>query len=331
MLWKKLVISFFFTCLALSLTACSWTQYQGALDRSIQPPALGLAEIPAFDYDRATPDIAAEVKENKKNYQVYFVKIRKNDFSLRSKNARAFYFEQKTAPGEKRPLLICLPPTGGPIELAKGFAEYYAEQGFHTITFYRREMFFNPKKDLEYNVNLIRQSVIDVRRALDYLAQKPNVDMDRVAVMGVSLGGIIASLVSEADGRVKATAMLVSSGNLPKIMATSQYGRVARLRNGLMEQYKLGCREELIKYARQSMAVVDPITYADRLDPARVLMINGYQDNIIKISAAEDTWRAMGQPEWRTLPVGHYSSFILIGQAKRWTLAHFRKVLGLAS
>jgi esterase/lipase len=307
--------------------ACAHTPYWGALDRSLPPPALARPEIAAFAYARTRGSVELEKLQDESDYTICKVKFRVLDFAeLRAKVGSAFYFAQKK-PG-KSPVLLCLPQTGGPMSLVKGFAEYYAQHGFTTMAFYRREGFFNPAEDLEYNVDLIRQSVIDVRRAIDFLQTQPEADPDRIAVMGVSLGGIIAALATEADGRIKATGMLVSAGDLPLILEKSHYERVVRFRNGMMKRCHLDTCDDLVHFAQASMRQVDPATYADRVDPARLLMINGYQDNIINIHAALETWKAFGKPEWRTLPVGHYSSFALVDLARRWTLEHFQRVLG---
>ncbi|MDP8222460.1 MAG: dienelactone hydrolase family protein [Candidatus Lernaella stagnicola] len=323
--WTMFCVAIVFV--AVLIAGCGHTQFKGALDRGLAPPAVGKSEIPIFDYDRSPVDISLEFKRETATYRQYFIKIRKTDLDgLKNKKARAFYFEQKNTT-HKTPGLICLPPTGGPIEIAETFARSYAEQGYNTLAFYRRERFFNAQKDFEYNSKLVRQSVIDVRRGIDFLTSREPVDSDRIAVMGMSLGGILGALATAADGRVKATVMLVSAGDLIEVMRTSHYGRVAKFRDAMMKRYNLRTRQELIDFAEPRMRKIDPITYADRIDPARLLMINGYQDNIIKISAARSTWDAFGHPEWRTLPVGHYSAFALVPLAKKWTLEHFQRIL----
>lgn len=313
----------------LPLGGCGKEFFKGALDLTMAPPSAGREEIPAFVYEHLPLDVTLELKEETKDYNYYFIKIRHTDFQgFKNDKARAYYFEQKN-PQRRAPVLIILPPTGGPIQLVKIIAEGYAKEGFTTLAFYRREQFFNPEKTMEYNVDLIRQSVIDVRRGLDFLTGRPNLDMDRVGIVGMSLGGIIACLATEADARIKATAMVVSAGNLPKVLATSQYKRVRDFRAGMIARYGLADQDALIEFARPYLKHVDPLSYAERIDPARLLMINGSFDNIIDITAARDTWQAFGKPDWITSPVGHYTSFAIFGQARIWILDHFRRVLDL--
>jgi cephalosporin-C deacetylase-like acetyl esterase len=212
------------------------------------------------------------------------------------------------------------------MELVEAFAKFFAERGYTTIGFYRREMYFDPREDIEYNKHLFQQSVIDVRRAIDFLQQQPGVDADRIAIMGASLGGIIGALATEADPRLKATVMMISAGDLPMILDRSNYSRVYRFRQSIIKRYHLQ-REDVYKFGCANLREVDPLTYASRIDPRRLLMINGSIDTIIPLAAAHETWEAFGRPEWRILPVSHYSSMLMIDYAQRVSLSHFRKVM----
>jgi len=325
---RSVLVLILFTLIFFSAVGCSHSTFDGELDISQTPPASGAQEIAVFDYDRSPIRIKMQFEEETEKYSVYLVKFDIKDFpELKNRYARAFYFVQKDR-GKKSPCMLVLPPTGGPMELPKKFAAFYAEQGFTTLAFYRRERFFNPDRDMEYNVHLIRQSVIDVRRAIDFLQTQPEVDINKLGLMGTSLGGIIGALATEADGRIKATALLVSAGNLPKILDTSWYSRVRKFRDGIIKRYNID-RDDIVEWSRPYLEPIDPITHAKRIDPARVLMINGNLDSIIHLSAARDTWEAFGKPEWRILPVSHYSSMLLINYAKKKTLQHFQRVLDL--
>jgi len=284
-------------------------------------------EIDLFNYDRARIVTTMIFKEETEKYSMYLVKFEIKDFpELQSRNAKSYYFVQKKA--KKAPCVIVLPPTGGGMELVKMFAEFFAQHGFTTIGFYRREMFFNPNKDIEYNKRLFRQSVIDVRRAIDFLQAQPGVDPDKIAIMGASLGGIVSALATEADKRLQATVMMIASGDLPMILDRSNYSRVYRYRQSLLQRYHI-TREEVYRFGCQNLNDVDPLTYAARIDPRRLLMINGALDTIIPLAAARETWEAFGKPDWRILPVSHYSSMLMVDYAQRRSLEHFRKVMNL--
>jgi len=53
------------------------------------------------------------------------------------------------------------------------------------------------------------QSVVDLRRGIDYLASRPDIDPERIAVFGGSLGGWIGSILTAVEPRIKTTILSV--------------------------------------------------------------------------------------------------------------------------
>jgi dienelactone hydrolase len=57
-----------------------------------------------------------------------------------------------------------------------------------------------------------RPMVVDVRRALDLLDSRPDVDPKRIGIVGYSLGGQLAALVAGVDPRPKAVGVIAGRG-----------------------------------------------------------------------------------------------------------------------
>lgn len=53
------------------------------------------------------------------------------------------------------------------------------------------------------------QTVVDLRRGIDYLESRPDMDMDRVAIFGGSLGGWIGSILTAVEPRIKTSVLSV--------------------------------------------------------------------------------------------------------------------------
>ncbi len=53
------------------------------------------------------------------------------------------------------------------------------------------------------------QSVVDLRRGIDYLLSRPDIDPERIAIFGGSLGGWIGSILAGVDKRIKAAVLSV--------------------------------------------------------------------------------------------------------------------------
>lgn len=73
------------------------------------------------------------------------------------------------------------------------------------------------------------QQAIDTRRALDYLGTRAQVDTNRIAVMGESMGGIIGLRAAGLDPRLKALVIIVTAaGEFPP---SGPFGRFANTLN----------------------------------------------------------------------------------------------------
>jgi dienelactone hydrolase len=53
--------------------------------------------------------------------------------------------------------------------------------------------------------DMIAQSIVEHRRALDYLATRPEIDTTRIGALGLSMGGIMTFALSAMDPRIKAS------------------------------------------------------------------------------------------------------------------------------
>lgn len=126
------------------------------------------------------------------------------------------------------------------------------------------------------------RTVIDNRRAIDYIATRDDVNAARVVLVGVSMGAILGSVVAGVDERVDAAALLVGGGDWDQLLATSEHPLVQRLRAA-------GAGPGM-------MAHVDPINFAGHISPRPVLLVNGTQDMIVPRAAAEALQAAVAEP-----------------------------------
>ncbi|MCZ7586253.1 MAG: hypothetical protein M5R36_24650 [Deltaproteobacteria bacterium] len=324
---RRLAVVFAVVAAATS-AGCYSYKFSGSMQTP--PPAAKFEAIDLFAYD-ASVDVPHRFHgktEKRDKFTMREIKWAVKDFPEMKHDHAKGYFYEPADPGGKMPCLVVLPPTGGPFDLVKGFAEYYAKRGFVVVAMRRRESFFNPDYSIEYNEFLIRQAVIDARRAIDYLHALDYVDKDKTCVMGISLGGIIGALTMETDARVKAAGFLVSTGHLSDVLMTSGFGRVAKMREVMMVTYGVG-PDELRDRAEKDLARVDPVTYTDRLDPARVVMVNAAFDDILKREVVMKTREDYGDPQSYFMPLSHYTSIGFSGYANKKIYRHFARVLDL--
>lgn len=221
-------------------------------------------------------------------------------------------------------------PASGEDTSAKFIAENLAQLGFYTA---RIRSGFNPMpKDIinlasempsatmavdvatKFFQEAMRQRTIDLMRFLDRMEK--DLHPSAFHAVGISLGGITASLFTAIDPRVKSLMIAVSSASIARILMDSKAEDIRKLRDILLEKYHLSYAEAY-SLIDENLRVVEPIIYASRINPKRILMVSGMLDMLgivdtaIPLSATRETWKAFGHPEWVTLLfTGHVSSFL---------------------
>ncbi|MCU0669890.1 MAG: acetylxylan esterase [Myxococcota bacterium] len=109
-----------------------------------------------------------------------------------------------------------------------------------------------------------RQSIADLARAVDVLGSLPEIDAERVAYVGFSLGAILGSLYVPYDPRVRAAVLAVGGAGI-------------------------------------GPASIDPTAHIGRFAPRPLLLVNASRDERIPRRAAEALHAAAGDPkeiEW---------------------------------
>lgn len=122
-----------------------------------------------------------------------------------------------------------------------------------------------------------RRAVIDMRRGLDWLMSRDNVDPERVYITGASLGGMVSMLTYKADPRLKGGVFLVAGAGFREILVHSENPVVRNFR--LLS--KIGIAD--IHEAADTLMLVDPAALPD-IWPRPVLMLNGTLDVIFPVN-----------------------------------------------
>lgn len=222
----------------------------------------------------------------------------------------AEYFQpQGTGPF---PAVVVLHILGGDFPLSRTVANYLAQNGvaalFVKMPYYgpRRDP-ANPRRMVAKNpmetVEGMTQAVLDIRRAADWLAARPEVDRERLGITGISLGGIMSALAGSIDDRFTSVGIVLGGGRLGEAVWGLNHREADQFRRQWLESGKT--REEFIRTIEQ----VDPATYGHRLRDRRVLMIEAAYDEVIPADNARALHAAIGdQARIVWLNSGHYTA-----------------------
>jgi hypothetical protein len=147
------------------------------------------------------------------------------------------------------------------------------------------------------------QSVLDMRRTLDFLATRPEFRRDQIGLAGTSLGAIVASLAYAVEPRFRDAAFLLGGVNLAHVLWNSS--RVVAQRDGLRRK---GFTEAKLRFA---LADVEPTTYLSARTTGSTFIIGARFDTVIPSDSTENLVRAMPNPSTLMLETGHYGGIFV--------------------
>jgi dienelactone hydrolase len=220
--------------------------------------------------------------------------------------------------------VVVLPIQGGNYEVSTMLAEWLARRGYQTLRFERRGEWLDPERPIERLPDLVRQFEADVRRGYEWWLAQPD-GPRRLGLMGVSMGGIVGSVLSARDERIRGTVLVIAGGDLPSILVTGRDTELDAWRAAVAR--RMGTTEPgLLPHFRAALDPVDNLGRVGGRDPATTLFLAARFDRVIRWRHSVALWEALGRPRRRVLPCGHYSTVLFLpyvrGAALRWFDRH---------
>lgn len=172
---------------------------------------------------------------------------------------------------------------------AEGYAIISIDAEFHGERMEEGKALYSP--NLEESRMGIIQTIVDLRRAVDYLETRREIDCERIGYVGGSMGGILGAIFIGVEPRIKAAALLVAGGNMSLMIMKSQHPAIPAIRKYLEEQGMT--YEELQK----ALNPVEPLNFIRRFSPRPVVFHLGKHDQIVPAEAGEQLYEASGEPK----------------------------------
>ncbi len=173
-------------------------------------------------------------------------------------------------------------------------------------------------------------SVIDVRQVIDWAGSSGKVAGDRIAVVGISLGGIVSAISMGIDKRIGAGVFIVMGGNYESLAwikkhskNSSTYEDYVKSQNDYAHYLTTVAEngfENVIPGKRSYLT--DPMTFAHALRQRPVLMVSAMWDKYIPRQGTLDFWEACGEPRIIWLPATHAGIWLAYPLISR-NIAHF--------
>ncbi len=154
----------------------------------------------------------------------------------------------------------------------------------------------------------LQTNVIDIRRLIDWSEAQPEIDPQRIGLVGFSISAIATGLVLSHDRRVDASVLVMGAAQPGKMIARC-YGRLADVREVITERFNWTV-DKYQKFVEGIYHDLDPAIYISKANPENVLIIDARNDACMPESARDALWNALGQPERITINYGHKTSFL---------------------
>jgi pimeloyl-ACP methyl ester carboxylesterase len=280
-----------------------------------------------FDYSNSQTHFnIAELRSNdhRRHYAISFP-VAFPGLYHESNTAQGEYFEVETT--HKLPLIILIHGWGDHSALPlQAMARNLSKRGMHCFLLYlpfhsrrlpgemkKRSPNFTPEEWFDG----YRIAVSDIRQIMDWAETRDEIDKNKVALIGLSLGSFVSSITMGVDDRIKTGVFIVSGGNSAKIQQNSRFAKFRkqyRFEPEDYEDYQNSYNKYLQEVAEKGWENVepdrpsfqiDPLTYAYKLKDRSILMINAWWDEFIPRETTFDFQKACGECELNWYPTTH--------------------------
>lgn len=146
------------------------------------------------------------------------------------------------------------------------------------------------------------QSVIDIRRLVDYLQSRDDIETGKIGYLGFSQGGMLGSVVAGVEERINAFCLAVPGGGFVDIVKHIDQYPV------LKAHWPIKTTPDIMQRIEEICNVTDPIHYIGRIGPRPLLIIVAKYDEIIPPEASAALIKAAHADEST--------------QVKRWASGH---------
>lgn len=210
-------------------------------------------------------------------------------------------------PNEKIPCVLTFPKAAsGPVpcvvflhgfDQAKIYLETiaapFAEKGFAMATFDQlmcgeRELAegTGPVKTFAAMRRRLALTVTETRRLIDYCQSRPDIDGERIYLLGVSFGAITGATTAAFDDRIRGCVLTYGGGNMRALLNSPGVNEATGFLASLMKPV-----------AVYLLRAADPARYVHMISPRPILFQNGLHDELITPQSARALHQAALYPK----------------------------------
>lgn len=168
--------------------------------------------------------------------------------------------------------------------------------------------------DIVRTLKSVQQSVSDIRALIRYIKET---ERGKIIIVALSLGGIIANLLSEVEENIDVLICLFYANDLASTIFESEAGKYIK-KDFLKNNFSLDS-------LKKSWEVIDPSLRKPIINLDNILLISGKYDKYVLIKHTDVLWKNWGKPERHVYGCGHSGIVLLRDKVKRDVLKFIDK------
>jgi len=172
------------------------------------------------------------------------------------------------------------------------------------------------------------QTVVDLRRGVDYLNSRPDIDSSKIGYLGFSMGGMLGACLGGVERRVSCFLLAVPGGGLVKI------AQELDKHPALKKYWPVTLTPEVMKRVEEFATVCDPVHFVGNILPRPLLIIVAKNDELIPPEASQMLVEAAHAKEGenvKRMETGHVLNPVVIFDVRNFFNEHLGKRTAVAA
>ena len=255
--------------------------------------------------------ISSELLKSKWHYNKFF-----NTSTLKDSQGNdyefSFYFYKSKAKTyvKKKPLVFILSGIVGITLLERYIANFFTRSGVSVIVSdFKGLHSIDTLEKIKPAISIAIKSTLSL---VDYGLSRNDIDHNKLAVVGISLGGFRSLYLMSLEKKIKAASLVVTGSSLSEAMAYSSSPIVSYLRHTHMNQANINDVDLYAKAVREQLPFT-PTEFICTRQRSEFFLFNAKKDITVPYSLQKKLWKELGYPLNKHTIFGHYAGALLFG------------------
>jgi hypothetical protein len=237
-----------------------------------------------------------------------------------------FHLQRVRDDRKPRPFVLLVPILAGGNLLLEIVGGLLVDRGFDVAWCERVDGAMVKGQRSEELDRLLQRTVLQQRLLLAWVHGPENPPPTATFVLGISVGGIIATTLAALEPGLDGVAICLAGGDLKTLLPRSGEWRVRRWVEWRKTEDGVG--RDHLEWELEHWLVAEPLVTAASIPPGKVLFVSAAFDDVVPRRNQDLLWEALGRPARMTVPLGHYWSALALHAILSAAADHFTARIG---